>query len=97
MTKKISESLFTSILYLFSSAMLILSLLMSIKLNAISAQAEKIRNESEALKKENSLLSAKLEGLTGIDALAEYAENAGMIKCSAENVEYLILSDNDRQ
>lgn len=89
MTRKISEALFTSILYLFSSSMLILSLLMSIKLNALSDRAKRAEKDMETLKKENSLLASEFEVLTNIDALIEYAETAGMVKCPAENVEYL--------
>ncbi len=93
MAKKISESLFTSVLYLFSSAMLILSLLMSIKLNAISDSAEKLEKQITALKQENALLSAELERMTSLDAIAVYAEKAGMIKCPADAIEYLVISD----
>lgn len=94
MTRKISESLFTSILYLFSSAMLILSLLMSIKLNAISDQVKRTEEEIITLRKENAVLAAELESRTNMEAIAEYAEKAGMIQCSAENVETLELSEN---
>ncbi len=94
MTGRIAESFFSSILYLFSSSMLIVSLLMSIKLNAISDQVRGTENEIDKLRKENALFYAEIESLTGIDALAEYAENAGMIKCSPENVETLELKDN---
>ena len=94
MTRKISESLFSSILYLFSSAMLILSLLMSIKLNAISDQVKRTEEEIGSLRKENTVLAAELESLTSMERIAEYAEKTGMIQCSAENVETLELSKN---
>lgn len=94
MTKKISESLFSSILYLFSSSMLILSLLMSIKLNAISDQVNRAEDEIGRLKKENALLCARMEKLTNIESIIEYAENAGMVKSTAETVEFLSLSGN---
>lgn len=93
MTRKISESLFTSVLYLFSSAMLILSLLMSIKLNSLSDSAEKAEKQIAALKQENALLTAELERLTSLDALADYAVKAGMIKCPADSIEYLTLAE----
>ena len=92
MTRKISESLFTSILYLFSSAMLILSLLVSISLNAISDQVKRTEEEIGRWRKENAALSAELESLTSMDAIADYAEKTGMIQCSAENVETLKFS-----
>ena len=93
MTRKIAESLFSSILYLFSSTMLILSLLLSIKLNAISDEVKRTENEIRECKKENALLYAELEGLTSMDALVEYAEETGMIKCSQENAETLRLAE----
>ena len=94
MTRKISESLFSAILYLFSSALLILSLLLSIKLNAVSDQVKKAESEIRGWKEENALLSEKLDRLTNMDALIEYAEKTGMVKCSSENVEILKLSEN---
>ena len=95
MTRRISEALFTSILYLFSSAMLILSLLMSIKLDALSDQVKRTEDEISRWRKENAVLSAELESLTNMEAVAGYVEKAGMIPCPAENAETLILSFHD--
>ena len=74
--------------------MLILSLLMSIKLNAISDQVKRTEEEIDILRKENTVLTAELESRTNMEAVAKYAETAGMIQCSAENVETLELSKN---
>ena len=94
MLKRMSASLFSAILYCFSSVMLILSLLFSIQLTALSDRATELKRQIEEIEAENAKLLLRYEALVNMEEIEHYAVDVlGMQPGSSAQTEYIFLSE----